>query len=51
MLDIEGDQAWVRHVSGATQLVRLRGPRSYNTEFEKALFLAHTGPIVRNLRP
>jgi len=36
----------MRHASGATHLIQLRGPETYNTEFEKALFLAHSGPIV-----
>jgi hypothetical protein len=36
----------MRHAHGATRLIQLRGPETYHTEFEKALFLAHSGPIV-----
>lgn len=36
----------MRHANGATNLIQLRGPETYNTEFEKALFMAHSGPIV-----
>jgi len=27
-------------------LIQLRGPKSYNTDFEQALFMAHTVPII-----
>ncbi|CZR57896.1 uncharacterized protein PAC_07785 [Phialocephala subalpina] len=46
MLDPSGETAWVRHSAGAAKLIHLRGPKSYNTEFEKALFLAQTVPIM-----
>jgi hypothetical protein len=36
----------MRHANGSTNLIQLRGPETYNTEFEKALFKAHSGPIV-----
>jgi hypothetical protein len=47
LLDPSGDpSAWVRHTAGASRLIQLRGPKNYNTEFEKALFMGHTVPIV-----
>jgi hypothetical protein len=46
LLDPSGETAWVRHTAGAARLIQVRGPKSYNTEFEKALFMAHTVPIV-----
>lgn len=46
LLDPTGETAWVRHTAGAARLIQLRGPKSYNTDFEKALFMAHTVPIV-----
>ena len=36
----------MRHENGATRLIQPRRPETYNTEFEKALFMAHSGPIV-----
>jgi hypothetical protein len=48
LLDPAGETAWVRHAAGAARLIQLRGPKNYNTEFEKALFMAHTGAIVRS---
>jgi hypothetical protein len=46
LLDPLGETAWIRHAAGAARLIQLRGPKSYNSEFEKALLVAHTGPIV-----
>jgi len=46
-LDPSGETAWIRHAAGAARLIQLRGPKNYTTEFEKALLMAHTGPIVR----
>ena len=37
LLDPSGETAWVRHTAGAAKLVQLRGPKNYNTEFEKAV--------------
>jgi hypothetical protein len=51
LLDPSGETAWVRHTAGAAKLIQLRGPKSYKTEFEKALFMAHTVPIVSILDP
>lgn len=47
LLDPAGETAWIRHAAGAARLIQLRGPKNYNTEFEKALFMAHSGAIVR----
>ncbi|KAK1240230.1 hypothetical protein MKX08_007672 [Trichoderma sp. CBMAI-0020] len=38
--------AWMRHVAGTTELIRLRGPHRFQSEFELALFMAHVGPMV-----
>lgn len=46
LLDPSGETAWVRHTAGAARLLQLRGPKSYKTDFEKSLFMAHTVPIV-----
>ncbi|KUJ15570.1 uncharacterized protein LY89DRAFT_735672 [Mollisia scopiformis] len=46
MLDPNGEMAWVRHSAGAAKLIHLRGPKNYDTEFEKALFMAQTVPIM-----
>lgn len=46
MLDPAGEMAWVRHSAGAAKLIQLRGPKNYDTEFEKALFMAQTVPIM-----
>ncbi|KAH8821418.1 hypothetical protein F5884DRAFT_745744 [Xylogone sp. PMI_703] len=46
LLDSSGQAAWIRHVAGAARLIELRGPKAYQTEFEKALFIAHAGAIM-----
>lgn len=46
LLDPFGETAWIRHAAGAARLIQLRGTNSYTSDFEKALFVAHTGPIV-----
>ncbi|KAG9232686.1 hypothetical protein BJ875DRAFT_71660 [Amylocarpus encephaloides] len=46
LLDPSGESAWIRHSAGAARLIQLRGPENYSTDFEKALFMAHTGPIM-----
>jgi hypothetical protein len=46
LMDPSGEKAWIRHAAGAAKLIQLRGPKSYSTEFEKALFIAQTFPIV-----
>jgi len=48
LLDPSGEIAWIRHSAGAAKLILVRGPNNYNTEFEKALFMAQTVPIVRS---
>ncbi|KAL7801535.1 hypothetical protein V8C43DRAFT_137208 [Trichoderma afarasin] len=40
------EDSWMHHVGGAARLVEARGAHMFNTEFEKALFLAHIGPTV-----
>ncbi|KAM0252118.1 hypothetical protein ACHAQJ_007858 [Trichoderma viride] len=39
-------QAWARHVAGTAQLIKFRGLRRFQTDFELALFMAHVGPMV-----
>ncbi|KAL7940493.1 hypothetical protein V8C42DRAFT_362289 [Trichoderma barbatum] len=34
------------HTAGASHITKLRGPHSYNSEFEKSLFMAHVGPMA-----
>ncbi|KAL8770233.1 MAG: hypothetical protein Q9194_005233 [Teloschistes cf. exilis] len=45
LLDEERQHAWHLHAEGAATLIRLRGPEAYQTDFEKALFVAQVGPI------
>ena len=42
-------KAWEYHVSGAASLIRLRGPKGYSTNYEKALLLGQVGPLVCTL--
>lgn len=46
LLDTERFDSWTLHAAGAANLIRLRGPERYKTNFEKALFLAQAGPII-----
>ncbi|KAL8787923.1 MAG: hypothetical protein Q9213_001950 [Squamulea squamosa] len=46
LLDSDRDDAWMTHAAGAATLIQLRGPRGYETDFEKALFLGQVGPIL-----
>lgn len=41
-----GGNFWIRHAIGASKLIQARGPGRFETDFEKALFLAHIGPTV-----
>ncbi|KAL8870899.1 MAG: hypothetical protein Q9174_003163 [Haloplaca sp. 1 TL-2023] len=45
LLDEDRGHAWYLHAAGASSLIRLRGPDSYQTDFERALFIAQVGPI------
>jgi len=47
LLDCSREQAWKHHAAGAARFIELRGAFLYKSEFEKALFIAQTGPIVR----
>jgi hypothetical protein len=40
------DHSWLRHAGGASRLVQLRGIHCFETDFEKALFQAHTPQLV-----
>ncbi|CAD6441889.1 2d48933b-c2e2-4077-9e8d-7469ac408db9 [Sclerotinia trifoliorum] len=46
LLQPSGEAAWIRHSAGAARLILLRRPESYTTDFERALFMGHTGPIM-----
>ncbi len=46
LLDPSRDTAWSHHISGSARLIRHRTPCRFTSEFEKALFAAHIGPIV-----
>ena len=35
-----GPDSWIQHAGGAGKLIRLRGPSSYRTGFERAVFMA-----------
>ncbi|KAL8959956.1 MAG: hypothetical protein Q9183_005549, partial [Haloplaca sp. 2 TL-2023] len=45
LLDGDRGHAWYLHAAGASSLIRLRGPNAYQTDFERALFIAQVGPI------
>lgn len=38
---------WEKHIAGASQLIRARRVKDFNTEFEKSLLIAMVGPFVR----
>ncbi|KAF2096224.1 hypothetical protein NA57DRAFT_59280 [Rhizodiscina lignyota] len=46
MLNPSRENAWINHAAGAACIIRLRGPESYSSEFEKSLFMSHVGPII-----
>ncbi|KAI9648791.1 hypothetical protein NHQ30_003431 [Ciborinia camelliae] len=46
LLEPSDEAAWIRHSAGAARLILLRTPESYTTDFERALFMGHTGPIM-----
>lgn len=46
LLKMSTEDAWRYHSTGATALIKLRGPGRCETDFEKALVLSHVGQIV-----
>lgn len=46
LLNPSREDAWIKHTAGATYIIQLRGPLSYQSEFEKCLFMGHVGPMV-----
>ncbi|KAL6805119.1 hypothetical protein J3E68DRAFT_387676 [Trichoderma sp. SZMC 28012] len=46
LLNPSRENAWIKHTAGATYIIKLRGPQSYNSEFEKSLFMGHVGPMA-----
>ncbi|KAF2154491.1 hypothetical protein K461DRAFT_320595 [Myriangium duriaei CBS 260.36] len=42
----DGGAAWTQHMNGCVKLIKHRTPDRFQTDFEKALFYAHTGPVV-----
>ncbi|KAL7904735.1 hypothetical protein GGI35DRAFT_193564 [Trichoderma velutinum] len=45
LLKMSTEDAWRYHSTGATALIKLRGPARCETDFEKALVLSHVGQI------
>ncbi|PNP59735.1 hypothetical protein THARTR1_00614 [Trichoderma harzianum] len=45
LLKMSTEDAWRYHSTGATALIKLRGPGRCETDFEKALVLSHVGQI------
>ncbi|RFU76630.1 hypothetical protein TARUN_5569 [Trichoderma arundinaceum] len=45
LLKMSTEDAWNYHSSGATALIKLRGPERCKSDFEKALLLSHVGQI------
>jgi hypothetical protein len=41
-----GTESWVRHASGAARLIQIHGAKKFESDFERALFMAHVGPTV-----
>jgi hypothetical protein len=50
-LDPSRDTAWSRHTAGLSKLIQTRGPRSFSTDFERAVFAAQLSPIVSKNLP
>lgn len=37
------------HGAGVSRLIQLRGPENFKTDFERALLMAYTGPLVSKM--
>jgi hypothetical protein len=48
LLNGPSPKAWSAHIMGAARLIQLRGPEAIKTEYDKALLISLSGPIVRN---
>ncbi|KAF2171364.1 hypothetical protein M409DRAFT_18480 [Zasmidium cellare ATCC 36951] len=46
LLDTTRIAAWTSHIKGSMRLVRHRSPGRFKSEFEKALFTGHIGPVT-----
>lgn len=46
LLDFSSIRAWTRHIAGASALIKLRGPKRFRTDFEKALLLGLCASLV-----
>ncbi|KAH8664644.1 hypothetical protein BX600DRAFT_302276 [Xylariales sp. PMI_506] len=46
LLSLSSPQAWAQHVAGASRLIRLKGPKDFRSDFEKALLHTAAGSIV-----
>lgn len=46
LLNPNQGNGWIRHAAGATCMIKLRGPDSYSSDFEKSLLMSHLGPIL-----
>lgn len=46
VLELSDESAWAHHISGASQLLQLRGPKMVQTDYEADLVVSLIGPIV-----
>ncbi|OCL12160.1 hypothetical protein AOQ84DRAFT_420790 [Glonium stellatum] len=46
LLSFSSGDKWKHHMAGAAQLIKLRGPQNYSTNFDQALFMALAGLIL-----
>ncbi|OQV04551.1 hypothetical protein CLAIMM_09411 [Cladophialophora immunda] len=46
LLDTGRSCGWMQHARGVAKLIEHRGPVSFNDAFDKAILLAHVGPLV-----
>ncbi|KAH7311387.1 hypothetical protein B0I35DRAFT_438001 [Stachybotrys elegans] len=46
VLSLPGESAWMHHISGAAQLVQVRGTSRFESDYDKDMLLSLVGPIV-----
>ncbi|OAP65110.1 hypothetical protein AYL99_01082 [Fonsecaea erecta] len=46
LLDTGRSHGWMQHAGGVAKLIEHRGPVMFEDDFDKAILLAHIGPIV-----
>jgi len=49
MLNPKRGNAWIKHAAGAAWMIKMRGPDSYASDFERSLLMCNLGPIVSTI--